>query len=286
MWPTSSLKESPKHSLRALRRGLEEKKETVVSEEETTMKSKGFWKKQQGEYRWERWVYVVSGSVFLGFGLLGMATLIYTATAPLAFADHKTKHNPGGGGGNNTDEVVTYSVVFTGPVDGGSGPNWVGSSRSIGDSNPHIEAGRLNLIDYNFWQIFDNAVAAAADNRDGDGDGFECFSSLVSNDPTLSIRDSGVTRLKRDQIEVSLWFDGRTVIDPDSGSQAPVIYILWMRGDLPDNWLPGDDVEAFDQLHSWEIEVANGQPELKPFSCTGEADFGEMEMLSVTGHSL
>jgi len=228
----------------------------------------------------------------LGFTLtLAIAVMLLGYVNPSVAAKDKgcpeSGHPSCGNGGGETGDVVTYDVELTGAVVGTNIGEDVGKefadwidqqAGSIGNSfSPGVDAGTLNLAA--FSGIFDTAVLEG--DAVGSGDG--CFSA-----PNITVRDGGVTKSKRNQIEVGLWIDGRTFDDADDGTTSDdedaVVYTFWIRGPRPDIWLPEDGMQVHSELESWKIEPANHQPELVPRSCTGEGNFDpNSQQLYVTG---
>ncbi len=216
----------------------------------------------------------------LGFTLtLAMAVMLIGYVNPSVAAKDKgcpdSDHPSCGDGGGETGDVVTYDVVLLGPVDGSNVglqyADWIDQQGgSIGNPfSPGVDAGTLNLAAFSI--IFNMAVQGGV----ADGDGGYCFSA------TDAIRDGGVWRMRRDQIEVGLWIDGRT-----SDGIHEVVYTFWLTGSRPYNWLPDAGNTAESVLTNWEIEPANGQADLVPLSCTGEGKFPEdvVQWLFVTAN--
>ena len=190
--------------------------------------------------------------LLLGFAL---ATLVYTATASLAFAAHKPNHNPGGGDGDDGG-THTYSVVIVGTLSPAQ-TQWPATGPDPGGgSNPvHVTAA----LDLDLRFFFDEI-----DEKFGAGRGAKCFGDGV---PVPGVIVILVIREEKGSVVVRHTFTGYA----DDGT-TEVNYVLEMFGSFDDDveWRPVNDTHVV-TLNSWEMTINTGGG-VKNIACLGAPD--------------
>ena len=191
--------------------------------------------------------------LLLGFAL---ATLVYTATALLAFADHKPGHpRPGSGGGAGGDDTK-YDVTVSGDLK----PKPNTTTTFVG----HETGGRSKTVRVDEFMDLDLSFFIDEFNQDQPGQdrGTNCFAEaplfpLVGFSTEMAIREERDTSAL-----VQISFAGFA----DNG-ETQVNYALEMFGVFIGDWRPVDATTTV-MLTSWEMSINNGGG-VKNIACLG-----------------
>ena len=192
--------------------------------------------------------------------LFSLGALMLPVNTTLA---HHCKGGHSGNSGCNAGDpdsgVVTYSMVFSGPLPGNSNDDtYTTSGKGIGVLTNNDDL--LTRIDLTFFADLIDAGEICF----GGGMGF-------TTDNIFRPRAVGVKEKRRDQAEATVIFNALTEFGDDA------VYSLHTFGDfmsLPSGWPPEDTTQdAIVTMTSWEIGLNNHNPSDLTGACLSEGEF-------------